>query len=34
MNSRGWKPSTYSNQKGKIGIEKSKKRVVMDETLY
>ena len=27
----GWKPSTYSNHKGNIGLEKSKERVVMDE---
>ena len=27
----GWETSTYSNHNGKIGIEKSKERVVMDE---
>ena len=27
----GWKPSTYSNHKGNIGLEKSKERVIMDE---
>ena len=27
----GWKPSTYSNHKGNIGLEKSRERVIMDE---
>ena len=27
----GWKPSTYANHKGNLGVEKSKERVVMDE---
>ena len=30
FNSKGWKPSTYSNEKGKT--KNSSKRVVMDET--
>ena len=28
----GWKPSTYANHKGNIGVEKSRERVIMDET--
>ena len=32
LNSRGWKQSTFSNEKGNIGSEGSLKRVVMDET--
>tara|TARA_R100000315_G_C5186044_1_gene108237 strand:+ start:120 stop:671 length:552 start_codon:yes stop_codon:yes gene_type:complete len=27
----GWKPSTYSNHDGNIGVEKSRERVIMDE---
>ena len=27
----GWETSTYSNHDGKIGVEKSRERVVMDE---
>ena len=32
LNSKGWKQSTFSNEKGNIGSEGSLKRVVMDET--
>ena len=32
LNSKGWKQSTFANEKGNIGSEGSLKRVVMDET--
>ena len=32
FNSKGWKQSTFTNEKGNIGSEGSLKRVVMDET--
>ena len=31
FNSKGWKQSTFTNEKGNIGSEGSLKRVVMDE---
>ena len=32
LNSKGWKQSTFANEKGNIGSKGSLKRVVMDET--
>ena len=32
LNSKGWKQSTFANEKGNIGSEGSLKRVVMDAT--